>query len=317
MMQRLKPLMLPVAILGGALFYPWMDNLTFLPPYLIFCMLVITYCRLEPKDFKIGRVQVWLLLAQMALAAFFYFALICWDEIVATGVFICVFVPTATAAPVITSMLGGSLSTLATFSLVSNVAVAVIGPAVLAAVGMHPDMTFVQSFSLISSRVLPLLILPILTAFFLRYTFRRFHDTIAHHQGISFYMWAVSLFIVVGSSVSYVINHYQPEHAWQMVWLAAGALVATLTSFAVGRKIGGIYGDKISGGQGLGQKNTVLAVWLAIAYLNPIASVAPASYVAWQNILNSLQLMKHRRSQAETEAGKHSKSKRRHHNKTT
>lgn len=106
MKQRLKPLMLPVAILGGALFYKWMDYLTFLSPYLIFIMLTITYCRLEPKDLKVGRVQAWLLLAQLGLSAAFYFLLSGWDEVVATGVFICVFVPTATAAPVITAMLG-------------------------------------------------------------------------------------------------------------------------------------------------------------------------------------------------------------------
>lgn len=295
MKQRLKPLMLPVAILGGAVFYKWMDYLTFLSPYLIFIMLTITYCRLELKDLKIGWVQIWLLVAQFGLSAVVYFLLESWDDVVATGIFICVFVPTATAAPVITSMLGGSLSKLATFSLVSNLAVATIGPLVLAAIGAHSDMTFMQSFGLICSRVLPLLLLPIITAFGLRYTFRRFHDAIANHQSISFYMWAVSLFIVVGSSVSYIINHYQAEHAWQMVWLALGALVVTLVSFAIGRKIGGLFGDKISGGQSLGQKNTVLAIWLAIAYLNPIASVAPASYVAWQNMLNSYQLMKHRK----------------------
>lgn len=296
MKQRLKPLMLPIAIMGGALFYKWMDYLTFLSPYLIFMMLTITYCRLEPRDFKIGRVQLWLLLAQMALSALFYFALLPFDNTVACGVFICVFVPTATAAPVITSMLGGSLSRLATFSLLSNVAAALIGPVVLAAIGAHPDMTFAESFAIICSRVFPLLILPILTAFFLRYTFRRFHDAVANHQSISFYMWSISLFIVVGGSVSYIINHYDPSHLWQMIWLAVGALAATLVSFAVGRRIGGIFGDRISGGQGLGQKNTVLAIWLAIAYLNPIASVAPAAYVAWQNILNSIQLMRHRRA---------------------
>lgn len=194
--------MLPIAIMGGALFYKWMDYLTFLSPYLIFMMLTITYCRLEPRDFKIGRVQLWLLLAQMALSALFYFALLPFDNTVACGVFICVFVPTATAAPVITSMLGGSLSRLATFSLLSNVAAALIGPVVLAAIGAHPDMTFAESFAIICSRVFPLLILPILTAFFLRYTFRRFHDAVANHQSISFYMWSISLFIVVGGSVS-------------------------------------------------------------------------------------------------------------------
>lgn len=60
--------------------------------------------------------------------------------------------------------------------------------------------------------------------------------------------------------------------------------------FYAGRKIGSVYGDKVSGAQGLGQKNTVLAIWMALTYLHPIASVAPASYVVWQNIINSTQI---------------------------
>ena len=34
----------------------------------------------------------------------------------------------------------------------------------------------------------------------------------------------------------------------------------------------------------LGQKNTVLAIWMAYTYLNPLSSVGPGSYVLWQNI---------------------------------
>lgn len=288
--------MLPIAIVGGIAFYKWMDAVTWLSPYLIFVMLTITYCRLNIRELKLGKLHFYLLTAQMVMAALTYFLLCGWDHTVASGVFICVFVPTATAAPVITAMLGGSLSRLASYSLLSNLAVALIGPAVLAAIGDHPEMTFWKSLWYICSLVVPLLIFPIITAFVMRAVCPRFHDAVANHQSISFYLWAISLFIVVGSSVSFIINHYEPSHLWQMGALAAGALVVCLIQFAVGRRIGGAFGDKVSGGQGLGQKNTVLAVWLAIAYLNPVASVAPAAYVAWQNILNSLQLMHHKRT---------------------
>ncbi len=60
--------------------------------------------------------------------------------------------------------------------------------------------------------------------------------------------------------------------------------------------LGRYYGDPVSGGQGLGQKNTVLAVWMALAYMNPIASVGPAAYIAWQNIVNSWQLMRYHKN---------------------
>jgi BASS family bile acid:Na+ symporter len=299
MKQKIKSMMLPIAIVGGALFYKWMGYLTFLSPYLIFVMLTITYCRIEPKDFKIQPFHGVMLVAQLLLSAITYFALVPFDDILATGVFICVFIPTATAAPVITGMLGGSISMLATYSLVSNLAVALLGPVILAAIGEHPEMTFQQSFSYICSLVLPLLVLPIIVAFIMRYSWKRFHDALANHQSISFYLWALALFIVVGSSVSFVIKNFTVRNLWIMLGLAFGALVVCLIQFGVGRLIGRRFGDKVSGTQGLGQKNTVLAVWLAIAYLNPIASVAPASYVAWQNILNSIQIIRHRKKQGE------------------
>ena len=57
------------------------------------------------------------------------------------------------------------------------------------------------------------------------------------------------------------------------------------------------YDDRISAGQALGQKNTVLAIWMACTYLNPLSSVAPGSYVIWQNLFNSWQLWKKRKGQ--------------------
>jgi BASS family bile acid:Na+ symporter len=51
----------------------------------------------------------------------------------------------------------------------------------------------------------------------------------------------------------------------------------------------------ISASQSLGQKNTVLAIWIATTYLNPIVSVAPAAYILWHNSINSIQLYLHQR----------------------
>jgi BASS family bile acid:Na+ symporter len=49
--------------------------------------------------------------------------------------------------------------------------------------------------------------------------------------------------------------------------------------------------SQITAGQAFGQKNTTLAIWMAQAYLVPIASMAPAVYIIWQNLFNSIQLM--------------------------
>lgn len=291
--SSIKTLMLPIAMIGGALFYPWMGHITFLSPYLIFLMLFITYCKLKISDFKPDRFEITLLMVQLVLAFSAYASIFFWNHTLAEGVFICFFIPTATAAPVITSMLGGSISKVATYSLLCNAVVAISGPLIFAAIGEHPEMSFFESFKLILLQVFPLIVAPLVLALILRYAFPKLHSKIVKMQQLSFYLWAISLFIVVGSCVSFAIKRWDPSVSWTMVMLTIGALGACLIQFKIGRIIGGHFGDKVSGGQGLGQKNTVLAVWLALAYLNPISSIAPAAYIAWQNIINSWQLMRH------------------------
>ena len=102
--STLKTLMLPVAMVGGAVFYPWMGYVTFLSPYLIFTMLFITYCKLKISDFKPDKFEITLLSVQLILAFAAYGTIVWWNRTLADGVFICFFIPTATAAPVITSM---------------------------------------------------------------------------------------------------------------------------------------------------------------------------------------------------------------------
>ncbi|MDE6836378.1 MAG: transporter, partial [Muribaculaceae bacterium] len=92
---------------GGAIFYKWMGYLTFLSPYLIFLMLFITYCKLDFKHIRPTRFHLILMMVQMGLSLLAYLALLPVNHVVAEGVFICIYIPTDTSAPVITSMLGG------------------------------------------------------------------------------------------------------------------------------------------------------------------------------------------------------------------
>jgi len=55
----------------------------------------------------------------------------------------------------------------------------------------------------------------------------------------------------------------------EMIWLAALSLIACCLQFYLGARIGRRCGDRIAGAQGLGQKNTVLAIWMALTYLQP------------------------------------------------
>lgn len=290
--QKSKPWMLPVAMLCGVLFHDVIDSVQFLAPYLIFTMLLITFCKVKPSEFRVTSLSWSLLAVQVFGAVAIYVALRPFNEDVAQGTFICVLCPTATAAPVITGMLGGSVSRLATFSIISNVTVAFLAPAMFAVIGAGPTAvhpSFIAAFTTIAAKVGPLIILPLLLAFALLYTAPKVHRAIATRQSVSFYLWAISLIIVVGRAVSFVLAE-PADRVPEMIAIAGAAGAVCVIQFVTGRKIGRLCGDKIAGAQGLGQKNTVLAIWMALTYLNPIASVGPAAYVGWQNIINSAQL---------------------------
>lgn len=286
--QRLKPWMLPIAMVSGLLFHQWIHFVTFLTPYLIFAMLLVTFCRINPSEFRITGLSWKLLCVQIGGSIALFYAFRGLNVDVAQSLFICVFCPTATAAPVITGMLGGSVPRLVTYSLLSNVTAALTAPLLFSFISDH-NMTILDSTASISVAVIPMILAPLFTAFALRRWWPKAHSTLSGKQSVGFYIWAVSLLIVVGKSVSFVLDE-PASKAGEIVIIALGAGVVCLAQFWIGRRIGARHGDRIAGAQGLAQKNTVLAIWMALTYLNPIASVGPAAYIAWQNTINSLQL---------------------------
>lgn len=290
--QRIKPWVLPFAMVVGALFHSWIDALQWTVPYFIFCMLFITFCRVRPSELRITRMMWYLVAVQLVGSVAVFLLLRPFGLPLAQGVFICVLCPTATAAPVVTGMLGGSIAVVATYSIISNLCVALVAPALFVWVGNMPDVSFLSEFCLIGSKVAPLIVFPLLAAFLLYFFARPVHDAVDKAQGVSFYLWAISLIIVVGRAVSFILS----EPAGAVPMMTAIALLAALVciiQFVIGRKVGARCGDKVSAAQGLGQKNTVLAIWMALTYLEPLSSIGPAAYIVWQNAINSGQLYFH------------------------
>ncbi|GFI12536.1 hypothetical protein IMSAGC008_00057 [Muribaculaceae bacterium] len=297
--RRAKPWVLPLAMLCGLLFHPWLEAVAWVVPYLIFTMLTITFCRVRPRQFELST-MLWIMLAiQLAGSAVVFLVLRPFSLDVAQAIFICVLCPTATAAPVVTGMLGGSVPRVAAYSVLCNLAVALLAPLLFVWVGEGAAaMSFADEFKSVALQVAPLIVLPLALAFGLYFFAPKVHSAIGSVQGVSFYLWAVSLVVVVGRAVAFILA--EPAAAIpEMIVIALGAGVVCVLQFAAGRRIGRRYGDAVSGAQGLGQKNTVLAIWMALTYLNPIASIGPAAYIVWQNSINSAQLyfkMKHTRA---------------------
>lgn len=295
--------MLPIAMVCGVLFHGPIAQVQWIVPYLIFTMLLITFCRVRPSEFRIDR-TIWALLAVQIIGSAVIFLIIKpFNLSVAQAVFICVLCPTATAAPVVTGMLGGSIAYVASYSIVSNLATAILAPVLFIWVGnSQTDMTFWEEFVIIIVKVAPLIVFPLLIAFTLYFFAPKAHKAVSSVQSVSFYLWAVSLVVVVGRSVSFMLNE-PSDKIPEMIAMGVLAGVVCILQFRVGRSIGKLNGDPVSAGQGLAQKNTVLAIWMALTYLNPVSSIGPAAYIAWQNTINSIQLYyKMKGSKAELKA---------------
>lgn len=326
-----------IAMLIGAVGYPWFRHLSWLMPPLICLMLFFTFCKINPLDLRLRKWHGIVLAVQMVLTAVVYYGLMAIGKrllamgyglterdiaLVAQGLMVCVIMPTATAAPIIAGKLGGSIQNLTTFSLLSNIATAVIVPAFFPVVHTEAGIEFVAAMLMILRRVTPMLLGPFVAAWLLRLVYEWYYKqkgtprrfTLSKRwASMPFYLW-ILLLIVLISQITYTLLT-QEYSGWAIVALCGGSLVACLLQFMLGRWIGyrfpatshgTDYQDilinpaaaaysiaqksRITAGQAFGQKNTALGIWMAQMYLHPLSSIGPAAYIIWQNLLNSYQL---------------------------
>jgi BASS family bile acid:Na+ symporter len=273
----------------GILGYKWLSILMPFTPILIFLMLLLTFSKIETKNLKPTWLHFWLMLIQIGGCVAVYYAVAPFNQLLAQGAMICVICPTATAAAVVTGKLGGNVAATATYTLFINIAVAVAAPLLFPLMGAKENVDFWTLFFNIFSKVFPLLILPFLIIMFIRFFLPKVQKTIATYSGAAFYVWAFTLIVAVAQVAKTLIDG-KSEQVTTKIWLAVASLIVCALQFLFGKLIGKKYGDSISGGQALGQKNTILAIWLAQQYFNPLTAVGAGAYLVWQNIINSTQL---------------------------
>ena len=324
--QFLKNWTLPISMVMGVIGYFFIDALPLdetaqasvydiishhIQPVLLFCMLFLSFTKVDPHDMQPHRWQWWVLLCQTSM--FILFSLLAvhvsgyGEKILLEGAMLCFICPTATASAVITGKLGGSVSGVTTYLLLCNLMVALLGPVFLTMVEPRPELTFVTSFFMIMGKVFPLLICPLVLAWLVRFIMPKVHQWLLGKTGMAFYLWSVALALAILVTVRSIMN--TTVGMYYLLGLALISLVACVFQFAVGKKIGTYYdslpstGDaerprknRITAGQAFGQKNTVFVIWLGLVFLDPVTSVVGGLYSIWHNIINSYQLYKVRKA---------------------
>ena len=302
---------LPISMISGALaYFAWVNIpghedynglvnrvIALVQPIFIFAMLFVSFCKVKIVDFTLKWWHLWLLLFQVGVFTVLAVAAMLitnYDaEVVVQSAMLCMICPTATAAAVVTSRLGGNQATLVSYTMMINLAAAVAVPVVVPLVHTGEHMEFLPALWAILVKVFPLLICPLFLASLVRNLLPRFHAMILQTKDLAFYLWAVSLALAIGVSVKSLV------HTTVSVWCQAGIAVASLLTcvvqFGFGKYVGTKEGERISAGQACGQKNTVFAIWLGYTFMDPVTALAGGFYSIWHNVINSYQLYKKRK----------------------
>lgn len=327
--KAIKDWMLPISMSAGVLAYlsyHWLPALhpagpalesivSVIQPMIIFIMLFLTFCRIEPHDLRPHRWHGWMLAVQGGLFTLLGLVIVllrhlvpdCGEStVLIESAMACLICPTATAAAVVTKKLGGDVAGITTYTILINILTAILVPAIVPIVQPTQGVNFISASMMILAKVFPLLIMPCFCAWLLRYLAPRLHSQFARKADLAFYIWAVGLFLAIVVTVKAIVHSTMP--VMLIVSIGAVSLVSCIFQFWAGHVLGTRY-DNAKGhkgpetrdsrvttcGQALGQKNTVFAIWMGYTFLSPETSIAGGLYSIWHNLYNSWQIYRYQK----------------------
>lgn len=297
-MSKYRSYVLPAAILLGLLLHKWCAILSFITPYAIFLILLLNFVAVDIRKLRMTKLSFWIMLFQIvvSISLYYLFRTVTHNELLAQGLLIGVLCPVASSVVVISCMLGADRETVTEYTIVGNLMVSVIAPFYFTFIGVHQDLSFWTSFLLILKKIGPTIALPFFVALALQLVSKKANDFLAQYKNYTFYIWAFLLLLTLGQTIDFIFIHGK-GNGLNILFLGIASVLTCAVHFSFGKWLGQQHGDRMAGGQLLGQKNTAMGIWMANTYLNPLASVFLAFYSVWQNLFNSWQLWRHDKKQ--------------------
>ena len=205
----LKDWTLPVAIATGTVCY-----LTF---YYVPQFLLVTFCKVNFHEMRPHRWHTGILMAQLLLVAVIVGICLslrdCPDtKLVWEAILTCVIGPSAAAAPVVVGKLGGNISTMTTYTLLSSFFSALMIPLVFPILEQTVHVAFFDAFLIILEKVSMVLLLPLVLGWLMQHYVKGICARIAAMPNLSFYCWAFSLSITSGITVKNIVHRPVDVH---------------------------------------------------------------------------------------------------------
>lgn len=289
MKQQLRSISMVLAFGLGAIFHAELAPLIWWMPIGIGVMLSITFIGIDIHKLRPTWMHLWLLLSIQALGIGAWFiAQAAGYPVLAESLYYCAAAPIASASPIIVNLLRGNVEFSTTAMVLSQIAFALITPFVLPLVVHDPSLSYLTLSGVVAKQILVVLGIPAIASILLRLCYPPCRGWAAKLRDVSLGIWIFNLLVISAAGVQRIVSMgYSLHDMWPMI---AGAAVVCAIGFTAGYWLG--YPKlKRECSQGLGQKNTILTLYMASqSYASPLAYIGPVFYVFCHNTANAIQL---------------------------
>lgn len=291
----LRPLCL-LGAFGVGLSCPQLSVLSPLIPWFIRFMLFILFLGIDFHAVRLRRSHFYVLLLNLAIG------LAAWKSLCLLGAptlglaaFFVGITPTGTAAPVVTGFLGRKVEYVATSLMINTLGVAA---ALIFLIPWVLGETAPNVFFEVGEKIASVVFLPLGLALLARWLVPASKGWSKKLKSVVFGAWVGVLAIILSGATDFIHRH--DEISWTvLIAIGAVSLALCVLNFALGYAVGEPE-NRREASQSLGQKNTSITIWLAMAFagpVGPLVALGPTLYILWHNGWNAIQLEEYARRQ--------------------
>lgn len=273
---------------------PWMAKAEFMVRWLLVVMLLNACLGIRFRGLRMRLYHWYLLAANLAIGvlAWLLARWICGGNTdVAKAVFFTAISPTATAAPVVISFLGGNVATVLMGFLISDLGIS------LFLIGLLPVVTGKMNWQFVNVVFLNIAFVMALPVFLSRVLlhFWPWLADFAKRKIAPHALWAWSIMLLIlGGVARTTFDEQQVSAVSILLQIGCATLAVCDLNFFIGWLIGPRR-CKLESSQLLGQKNTSFTIYLALTFASPVAALGPLFYILWHNSWNAIQMFQYER----------------------
>lgn len=283
MKKHLRTIALFAAFIAGFAL-PQAARLSFLISWVVMGMMFFALLRIDLGKIRLQKEHFYILALNLAsgLGFFYLTGWLCRDPALAQAAFFAGISPTATAAAVVMTLLGGRAEFVLGSMLLTTLAAALLSPLLIP---LTTGNAGGDIFLHVAGSMCFVLLIPAAAVLIFKKRIN-FPRLVSAAPDCAFSLWILGIFLIISKTTALLSGR---NESGTIIVLAAGiSLLNCIFNFVSGRLISRKLPRECS--QSLGQKNTSLTVYLALSYGEPGAVLGPAFYVVWHNSWNAIQL---------------------------